>query len=498
MILFPIKRIVLGFLITALISLLNGCADAPNNTLRFAVSSAPVTLDPRFATDATSSRVNRLLYARLVDFDEQLLPQASLAEWQILSPQHYRFTLGELQRDFHNGVRLTAQDVKATYDSILDEKTASPHRGALKLIERIEVVNENTVDFHLDRADPLFPGYLVIGILPRKLLEQNHPFNQQPMGSGDFRFMSWPEEGKLLIERLRDKQQIELVKVKNPTVRVLKLIRGEVDMMQNNLPPELIQYVSKQDDVVIQKRKGSNYSYLGFNLEDPLTGQLAVREAIAYALNRKEIIRYVLGGAAREASALLPPEHWAGHPRLNITGYQPEKARALLKQAGFSADAPLRLTYKTSNDPFRIRLATIIQQQLADVGIEVELRSYDWGTFYGDIKAGRFQMYSLSWVGIKTPDIFRYVFHSSAVPPNGANRGRYTDAKVDLLIEQAESATDIVKQAKAYRQLQERVLQQLPYVPLWYEDHVFISRKEIHGFTLAHDGNFDGLRNVSR
>ncbi len=102
-----------------------------------------------------------------------------------------------------------------------------------------------------------------------------------------------------------------------------------------------------------------------------------------------------------------------------------------------------RLQYKTSTDPVRIRIATVIQQQLADVGIDLQLLSYDWGTFYGDIKAGRFQMYSLAWVGIKTPDIFRYAFYSDSLPPEGANRGRLADARVDQLIEAAEQAATL-------------------------------------------------------
>jgi peptide/nickel transport system substrate-binding protein len=226
-----------------------------------------------------------------------------------------------------------------------------------------------------------------------------------------------------------------------------------------------------------------------------VVGKHAVREAVAYALDRQAIIRYVLGGAARPASALLPPDHWAGNPELPQYNYDPERASALLKEAGYGAAGP-RIVYKTSNDPFRIRLATIIQQQLAAVGIAVDLRSYDWGTFYGDIKAGDFQMYSLSWVGIKTPDIFHYAFYSSAVPPAGANRGRFASAAADRLIDAAQAAADPAQEADYYRQLQRDLWEELPYVPLWYEDHIFVARRDIEGYTLARDGNYDGLEKV--
>ena len=146
----------------------------------------------------------------------------------------------------------------------------------------------------------------------------------------------------------------------------------------------------------------------------------------------------------------------------------------------------------------RVRLATIIQFQLKQVGIDIDLNSYDWGTFYGDIKAGRFQMYSLSWVGLKMPDIFRNVFHSESVPPAGANRGRFVDVNVDALIHQAASLEDLDEQATIYVQLQEVLHEQLPYIPLWYEDNILVKRKNIEGYTLAVDGNYDGLITVRR
>ncbi len=169
----------------------------------------------------------------------------------------------------------------------------------------------------------------------------------------------------------------------------------------------------------------------------------------------------------------------------------------MLKKAGFSTEHPAHITYKTSSDPFRIRLATIIQSQLQEVGIRVHLRSYDWGTFYGDIKSGRFQMFSLSWVGIKNPDIFHYAFHSSSIPPEGANRGRFSNAMADSFIETAQAEPELPLQALKYREIQHLLLQELPYVPLWYEDHIFIARNHVVDYTVAPDGNYDGLIKVS-
>ncbi len=475
-----------------------GCSRPVTNSLRFGLATNPVTLDPRFATDAASTRVNRLLYRRLVDFDASQQPVPSLATWEVLSPKHYRFILGNLARRFHDGTLLTARDVKATYTSILDPANASPHRVSLSRIERIEVLDEDTVDFHLNHPDPLFPGRLVVGIAPAARITTAHPLHSHPMGSGPFSFLDWETEGRLRVRRDSDGQVIEFLRVPDPTVRVLKLLRGEVELLQGDLPPELVAWLDARDDVWVRHARGSNFTYLGFNLQDPLVGHRPLRLAIAHALDREGIIHHLMGGAARPASALLSTDHWAGNPDLSAYEYAPEKSRGLLAGLGYDASNRPAITYKTSSDPFRIRLATIIQHQLKQVGIDVDISSYDWGTFYGDIKAGRFQMYSLSWVGIKTPDIFRYVFHSSSAPPAGANRGRYNDEKVDKLIDRAENMPDLEKQAALYRELQEHLLHELPYVPLWYEDHVFVARKDVYGYTVAMDGNFDGLLTVQR
>jgi peptide/nickel transport system substrate-binding protein len=477
---------------------LSACTAPRDDGIRCGLASDPANLDPRFATDATSARINRLLYQRLVDFDENSRPQAMLATWIALTPRHYRFTLKTGRNPFHNGQPLTASDVEATYRFILDPGNASPHRSALDLIERIEVIDNDTLDFHIERPDPLFPGYLVIGIVPAAAIDNDHPLHQAPLGSGAFRFSAWPDPGRLQLTRQADGQVVEFLRVGDPTVRVLKLLRGEVDLLQNDLSAEMLDYLGEQADITVSYRPGSNFSYLGFNLQDPSTGRLQIREAIAVAIDRQSIIDHLLGGHAHVAAALLPPDHWAGNPALAPLDYDPERARRLLEQAGYTADNPLQLQYKTSTDPLRIRIATVIQQQLADISIDMTLSSYDWGTFYGDIKAGRFQMYSLAWVGIKTPDIFRYAFHSHSLPPEGANRGRLADARVDALIESAEKALTLDGQAEAWRAVQARLLEQLPFVPLWYEDHFVAARNTITGYRLASDGNYDGLQFVQR
>jgi peptide/nickel transport system substrate-binding protein len=277
---------------------------------------------------------------------------------------------------------------------------------------------------------------------------------------------------------------------------VLKLIRGEADLLQNDLPAELYAWLDGRDDVALRPGPGSTFAYLGFNLDDPATGQRRVREAIAHAIDREAIIRHLFRGRARPAESVLPPGHWAAVDDLAPYAHDPQRARTLLAAAGYGTDRPLRLTYKTSTDPFRLRIAHVLQQQLGDVGIELTVASYDWGTFFGDIKAGRFQMYSLAWVGVNSPDILRYAFHGDSVPPSGANRGGYRDPVTDRLLDIADMAEDSTA-AAAYREAQRRIHRDLVYVPLWYEDNVAVLR-DVRHYMPGHDGNYLALRQVAR
>lgn len=446
-----------------------------------ALAQAPINLDPRYASDAASERINHLIYRPLVDFDEQSKPQPNLAEWQVISPMHYRFQLLD-SKLFHDGTVLDSTDVAATYNSLLALRD-SPHTAEFANIQEIHVLDESTIDFVLKQPDEMFPARLIIGILPSEKIEAKHDFSRQPVGNGPLRFVSW--RGTLKLVRESDQQRFALQEVKDPTVRVLKLLRGEVDLLQGDLQPELVKYLKAQPEIQVSEVQGSNYSYLGFNLQDAVLSKPEVRRAIAHAIDRQAILKEVLVGGSREATSVLPPEHWAGHAGLPTYEYNPQLARELLAKAGVAL--PLKLVYKTSTDAQRVRLATVIQAQMREAGIELEILSLDWGTFFDDVKHGKFQLYGLTWVGIRTPEIYRLAFHSDSVPPKGANRGRFQDVVTDRLIEQSD-----------WPAVSARINDMLPYVPLWYEGQFAAMRKNISGYVVKSDGSWNGLATVTK
>jgi len=453
------------------------------SAIQFAIAQAPLNLDPRYATDAASERVNRLIYQPLVDFDSASKPMPVLAFWDAVNHSHYHFTLNKKRNLFHYQKVLTAEDVKATYESILALKD-SPLRVEFANIKAIEIVDQHNLVFHLKEPDANFASKLIVGILPKDLIDIHHDFAQHPIGNGPIKFVSW--DNKLTLQRLCDGQIINLQEVKDPTVRVLKLLRGEADLIQGDLPPELVKYLQSKPEVKVNTSLGANFSYLGLNFNDPQLQNIKVRQAIMQAIDRQAIIDKVMIKNSRLASAILPPEHYTNqNVNLSPNLYNPTLAKKLLQEAG--VHLPLKLVYKTSTDAQRVRFATIMQAQMLLAGIDLEIRSLDWGTFFADVKAGNFQVFGLTWVGIKTPEIYAKAFGTQNIPPNGFNRGRYSDVALDELLadENWPAAT-------------QRINEQLPYIPLWYEGQFAAMQKNITNYSPKTDGNWDDLATITR
>jgi peptide/nickel transport system substrate-binding protein len=175
----------------------------------------------------------------------------------------------------------------------------------------------------------------------------------------------------------------------------------------------------------------------------------------------------------------------------------------LLDDAGYpdpDGDGPrprFKLSFKSTNLDLRRRIAEALKEQLQRVGVELEIRTYEWGTFFGDIKAGNFHLYSLAWVGIEDPDIYYQIFHSASVPPNGDNRGHYSNPQMDQLLEEGRTAVDITERKRIYAEIQRLLAEDLPYIPLWWWKNVVVKTPSLQGFVPYPDGDFASLKKVS-
>jgi peptide/nickel transport system substrate-binding protein len=286
-------------------------------------------------------------------------------------------------------------------------------------------------------------------------------------------------------------------------VRALELRKGTADLEMTSLTPDMIPVLRSQPGIAVAEQPGSNFDYIAFNLSDDALAKREVRQALALATDREEIIRYLLRGQARLADGPLPPNNWAYEPGIRHFAYDPQQAEGLLDRAGFPRSRDLggmrlRLALKTSTDESVRLLGAVLQEQWRKVGVELELKPMELATFFSDLTRGSFQLATLRWVGGNNdPDLFfGYVFSSRKFPPAGANRGHYRNQRLDTLIDQAESEMDVEKRRALFSDIQKIVAEDVPYVSLWYRDNVSVHRERISNIELTASGDYDFLQTV--
>jgi peptide/nickel transport system substrate-binding protein len=483
----------------------SGSPPADPGTLVVGLEANPTNLDPRLATGAAAVRILPLLFNSLLQLDPAGQPAPELAlSWETPSPTVYVFHLRRGVR-FHDGFELTAADVRYTYDWMRDPKNHSPNQGALAVIAAIETPDPETVRFVLKEPFASFLQNLTLGIVPAHLGDAQE-FADAPIGSGPFRWGEWrPGERLVLLafdgswEGRPRLDRVVFRIVANETTRLLEARRGRIDLLWNNIPPYAVPFLREAPNLAVTTRPGITYQYLGFNLRDATLHDPHVRRAIAHAIDRDRIVKALFLGLARPAATLLAPENWAQAVDVATYRHDPALARRLLDEAGFPVrpdGSRFALSYKTSTDRQGIEMADLVAEDLAAVGIRVERRSFEWGTFYGDIKAGNFQLYSLRWVGITDPDQLHYIVHSASVPPAGANRGHYANAEVDRLLDASRRESDPAARRTELIAAQKLIATDCVYVSLWYPDDIFALARRFEGFEAYPGGQYTSLKKV--
>ena len=497
-------RAVLALAATLSVTLASGCREAPPppGGLVLALASEPQSLDPRFGSDANAARLADLLHAGLTRADEaaRRVPELA-ARWEAPDPTTLVF---HLRRDFRfaDGTPVTARDVQATYEAVRDPALASPKRAALAVVAAVEAPDDATVVLRLRGPSAPILDATGLGVLPAARARNRE---EATIGAGPFRLVQAVRGDRLVLApnpgypdgpvRL-DPLIVRIVP--DEVVRVLELSRGGVQLVQDTPEPEMVGWLGRASDLVVRQGPGTSFAYLALNLHDRRLADRRVREAIAAALDREALVRHVLGGAARLASGLLAPEHWA-HAPARTPRHDPRRARRLLDRAGYpdpDGQGPLprfRLVYKTSTQPGRRRLAEAIQADLAAIGIALDVRTYEWGTLYADVRRGNFELSALAWVGVTDPDLYYLAFHSTMTPPEGYNRGRYASPVMDRLTTRGRATLDPERRRAIYARVQARAAHDLPVVPLWWEDRVVVHTRRLRGFTPSPSGDLHGL-----
>ena len=477
------------------------------SSLTFLIESSPTNLDPRFATDSQSQRIDGLLFSGLLERDNQMNFHGDLAEsWDTPDPLTYVFHLRPGVR-FHDGRPLTSADVKATFEFIRNPANKSPKLGALRMVASIEAPDAATVIFYLSQPYASFTVNLIpsaIGIVP---VNASADFSRHPIGSGPFRFVQQSQDEEIVVERnleyFRGAPQLARVRfrvVPDAVVRALELRKGSADLEMSSLSPDVIPVLARQPDLAITERSGTNLTYLSFNLEDPALAHRELRQALAFLTDREALIHYLLHGQAKLAAGVLPPDHWAAEANVAPYPYDPARAERLLDTAGFPRKQDgvrLHLTLKCSTEEQARLIGAALQEQWRRAGIELELRPLELATLFSDVARGNFQITYQRWVGANTdPDFFEFAFSSKRFPPDGANRGRYRNPRLDALTDQIRMEMNQEKRKALCSEAQKILAEDLPYLPLWFNDVVSVHRRALGTLDLSSTADYNFLRTL--
>jgi len=491
---------------------LSGCHGRPADpgTVVMIIESSPNNLDLRQGTDAQSERVGGVIFDALVKKDEHYNLQPWLAtSWK----QVDTLTLVVHLRDgvrFHDGRPLEAEDVVWTIRSMIDGTLITAKGGAFASVDRVDVRDRLTLEVRLKHPDA---GLLfnmsdgLFGVVPRG---SGRDFGLHPVGSGPFRFVSAVQDKEVIVERNPDYwagapkiDGVRFTVVPDAITSALELRKGSADLASNVLTFDMLHALERAPNVKVESGESSVVIYTNFNVNDPVLRDRRVRQAIACAIDRQVIVDAIWRGQARLANTLLPAGHWAAASEKEMATYphDPVRAERLLEEAGFHRGPDgvrLRITLKTSTDETTRLMAAVLQQQLRSAGIRLEIRSAEFGTFYSDVTRGAFQMYALRWIGSnEDPDIFRYGYGTSSFPPKGANRGRYSNPRVDALLKAAAGETDQAKRRFEYVEVQKILAEDLPGIPLWYPNNQVVHSLRIEGVRPVGSGTFDYLREIT-
>ncbi|MBX3187523.1 MAG: ABC transporter substrate-binding protein [Labilithrix sp.] len=452
------------------------------------VPTDPETLDPRHAIDAVALRATRLLHAGLVRLDPDSLeprPYAASA-WTWIDPRTLRVELREGVR-FHSGAPLTARDVERTIRAFASPEVGSRHGRVVEAIGDIEIEGERTLTIHLRRAHATLLTDLELPILradqamsppaPDGSLDGLGPYVLKSRAPGEIKLA--PATGGVTTAR----RAVTLRTVHDENARALRMHAGRADLVVNGFSPTLLPALATAPGVAVTGRPGANLTYLLARTDRGPLADVELRRAIAQGIDRAKIAETLLAGRATAATTLLPEGHWAHGP---MPPWPPSRPGA----------HALRLTLLTSTDRLRGTIARYLAQELAAIGITVDVVPLELGTLIGRLASGDFELATLQLPELTEPNVLRVFLHSSSIPPAGANRGRVRDVEVDRLLDAGESTNDPASRAAIYAALERRVRDQALLIPLWHEDQVAVTSERARAFLPSAEGRWLSLASI--
>jgi peptide/nickel transport system substrate-binding protein len=499
-----IAFIILSFSLSAFFACSQTVERNPNTFVESSIGDAR-RLNPIIANDSASATINDQVFNGLLKYDKNIKLIGDLAErWKVTN--HGKTITFYLRKGvkWHDGVEFTADDCLFTYQKFIDPNVATPYSSSYTDVKKAEVVSRYV--FRVTYGEPFSPALesWTAGIVPKHLLDgkdiNTDSFNRHPIGTGPYKFKEWVSGQKIVLEANNDYfegrpniDQFIYRIIPDSSTMFQELLSGGVDMM--GLNP--LQYLRKSETPRIKENyvkfryPANAFTYMGYNLLNPLFDDMEVRQALSYAIDRKGIIDGILLGLGRPCTGPFSYVSWAYNPNAKSYAYDPERARRMLAQAGWRDEngdgilekkgKPFRFTIMTNQgNTERIRSAEIIQQNLKAVGVAVNIRVMEWQAFLEQIDKRSFDAIILGWSMGRDPDIYD-IWHSSKTKKGEYNFIGYKNPVVDRLLVEGRRTFDIKKRKKIYYRIHAILAEEQPYAFLYVPDATPIVHKRFKG-----------------
>lgn len=518
------KRIVF-FIVVLSLFFCAGCSKSENiptpnkqiaagGQLRFGSLYEPNTLNPLLSDVLAVSEVGTLIFSGLTIMDDkgEWIPDLAVEVPTIQNggvSKDGRVITYKLRQgvSWHDGVPFTSEDVKFTWQMIMNRKVNVIQRDGYDKIMDIEIPDKYTV---VVKFKEYYAPYLTLFnvIMPKHILAgvediNKAAFNRAPIGTGPFKYKEWRLADAIVLEAnpsyFRGKPKLDGIIYKivpEQNILLSQLKAGELDIVSNVSFNQLDQ-IKAIDIMNVVSTPGMIWEHLDMNLDNPLFQDVRVRQAILYSIDRQNIVNTVLKNAASPAIADQSPLSWAYNPSLTVPARDVNKARQLLIQAGWQQGSDgifvkdgQKLAFSlatTAGNKVREATAQIIAQQLRETGIMVEIRPLEPKIFFEDVlKNRRFQTAMYAWVAGADPDNFN-LWHSKKIPMSsngytGQNYPGWRNAEVDMLVEAGVHTVDIESRKQIYYRIQELIIQECPIIPLYFRANIDVVKKNVANY----------------
>lgn len=437
--------------------------------LKIAADQEPAGLDPHKVPAHSSVRIYSQIYSGLVKFDENMNIVGDLAEdWEQPDEKTYIFKLREGVK-FHNDREMTAEDVKYSFERIMDEETASHIASYFSNVENIEVVSDYEVKFTLGSADATFLSNLTNAsavVVAKEVVEEHGDLQQVAVGTGPFKFKEWVPDNRVVLVKNEDYyiegqpklDEVHYYTMKEEAARLSAIRTGEVDL--TTVTAQSAQLIENHDGLDILDYQSLEYSYVGFNVDVEPLNDPKVRQALSLATDRQQIADIVWSGDAVISGPIAPA---MGDWSIDVESHELysndlEKAKQLLAEAGYPDGFEITIT-TASTYADMIDTAQILQQQWARIGVKADIKQLEWGEYIdtwlntsADILVGR------NGSGTDPDRAMNYFFHTDG----SANVWNFSDSEYDKLVEEGKTTVDVDARKAIYDDAQNLLLELSP------------------------------------